>query len=100
MLRHEFHFFLVAAFEGQQSDTADGRVSQLPPKIQFLFVEAHKVVPASELNGRVKRRESLHDNLALDIAPARAAGHLSKQLERALAGPEIGLVQRKIGVND
>ncbi len=52
------------------------------------------------LNGRVKRRERLHDHFPFDIAAARAARHLREQLKGAFAGTKIGNVQAEIGVNN
>ena len=48
----------------------------------------------------MKRRERLHENLALHVAAPGAPGDLREQLEGALARAEIRLVQREVGVND
>src|SRR5450432_240401 len=100
MFGGEFHFFLIAAFEREQRDAADGRIFQLFAEFDFLFVETVEVVAARVLDRRMERRERLHKNLALDVAATRAAGDLREQLEGALARAKIRLVQRGVRVND
>ena len=100
MVGAEFHLVLVAAFEREQRHAAGGRIFQLFAEFDFLFVKAGEIVAARVLDGRMKRRERLHEHLALDVAAPGAAGDLREQLEGALARAEIRLMQRKIGVND
>src|SRR5271170_3918585 len=100
MLGGKFHFFLVAAFEREQRDAADGRIFQLFAKFNLLFVKTVKVVAARELDRRMKRRERLHKNFALDIAATGATGDLREQLEGAFTRAKIRLMQREVGVND
>ena len=57
-------------------------------------------MPPGKLDGGMKRREALHEHLALDVATTGAAGHLREQLKRALARAEIGNVQAEVRVND
>ena len=71
----------------------DGRILELLAEFHLLLVEALEVVPAGELNRRMKRGEGLDEHLAFDVAAARAAGHLRQQLEGAFAGAEIRLMQ-------
>src|ERR1051325_4110170 len=100
MLGGEFDLLLVAAFEGQEGDPAEGWIPELLAELEFLLVKAGEVMAAGELNGRVKGSESLYDDFAFDVAAAGAARNLGEQLKGALAGAEIWLVQRQIGVND
>ena len=100
MFGGEFHLVLVAAFEREQRHAADGRIFQLFAEFDFLFVKAGEVMAARILDRRMKRRERLHEHLALDIAAAGATGDLREQLEGALARAEIRLMQREVGVND
>jgi hypothetical protein len=73
---------------------------KLIAKFHFLLEEAIEVMPASELNGGMKRSEGLHKNFAFDIATASAAGDLREQLKGAFPGSEVGLMEREIGVDD
>jgi len=100
MFGREFHLFLVAAFEREQRDAAGGRIFQLFAELDLLFVKTHEVMAAGVLDGRMKRRERLHENLALDITAPRAAGNLREQLKGAFARAKIRLVQRGVRVND
>ena len=100
MLGGEFHLFLVAAFEREQRDAADGRIFQLFAEFDFLFVKTVEVVAARVLDRRMKRRERLHKHLALDVAATGATGDLREQLEGAFARAKIRLMQREVGVND
>src|SRR5450755_2288464 len=100
MLGGEFYFFLVAAFQRQQRDAADGRIFKLFAELDFLFVKTVEVVAARVLDRRMKRRERLHKHLALDVAATGATGDLREQLEGAFARAKIRLVQREVGVND
>src|SRR5277367_6811395 len=100
MLGGKFYLFLVAAFEREQRDAADGRIFQLFAKFNFLFVKTVEVVAARELDRRMKRRERLHKHLALHIAATGATGDLREQLEGAFARAKIRLMQREVGVDD
>src|SRR5271169_5935926 len=100
MLGGEFHLFLIAAFEREQRDSADGRIFQLFAKFDFLFVKTVEVVATRVLDRRMKRRERLHKNLALDVAATGATGDLREQLEGAFARAKIRLMQREVRVND
>src|SRR5277367_3921314 len=100
MLGGKFYLFLVAAFEREQRDAADGRIFQLFAEFDFLFVKTVEVVAARVLDRRMKRRERLHKHLTLDVAATGATGDLREQLEGAFARAKIRLMQRKIGVND
>ena len=59
-----------------------------------------EVEALGELDGVGGRLEALHDDDALEVATARAAGDLSEQLEGTLGGAEVRQLQRKIGVDD
>ena len=100
MFGGELHLFLVDTLERQQRDAADGRIFQLFAKLHFLFVKTGEIVAARELDRRMKRRERLHEHLALHVAATGAAGNLREQLEGALARAKIRLMQREVGVND
>src|SRR5665213_250226 len=100
MFGGKFHLFLVAAFEREQRDAADGRIFQLFAEFDFLFVKTVEVMAARVLDRRMKRRERLHKHLALDIAATGATGDLREQLEGAFARAKIRLMQREVGVND
>ena len=78
----------------------NGRVFELFAELDLLRVEAVEVVPAGELNRRMKGGEGLDEHLAFDVAAARAPGHLRQQLEGPLARAEIRLMQREVGVDD
>src|SRR5471030_175294 len=99
MLGGEFYFFLIATFEREQRDAADGRIFQLFAEFDFLFVKTVEVVAARVLDRRIKRRERLHKNLALDVAATGAAGDLREQLEGAFARAKIRLMQREVRVD-
>ena len=73
MVRREFHLVLVAAFEGEQRDAAEGRIVELLAELDFLLVEAREVVAPGVLDGGMKRGEGLHEDFALDIAAPGAA---------------------------
>src|SRR5204862_4446165 len=90
MLGRQSHFLLVAAFHRKQRDPREGWIAQLFAKFDFLVIKANEVVAARILDGGVKRGERLHENLALDIAPASTTRDLREQLERPLARAEIG----------
>ena len=100
MVGGEFHLFLVAAFEREQRDAADGRIFQLFAEFDFLFVKTDEVVAARVLDRRMKRRERLHEHFALDVAATGATGDLREQLKGAFARAKIRLMQRQVGVND
>ena len=53
-----------------------------------------------KLYRRMKRRERLHEHLALHISAPRPAGHLREQLKRPLSRAEIRLVQREVRIDD
>ncbi len=56
-------------------------------------------MPPRILDRRMKRRESLHKNLALHIAPPRPARHLGEQLKRPFSRPKIRHVQTQIRID-
>src|SRR5688572_22542371 len=100
MLRAQLHLLLVAPLERKQSDARERWIFQLLAEFDLLIVEAHEVVAARVLNRRMKRRERLHEDLALDIAPPRAPGDLRDQLKGPFARAKVGNVQRQVGVNN
>src|SRR5664280_1444132 len=57
-------------------------------------------MPPRVLDGRMKRRERLHKNLALHVAATGASGNLREKLEGAFARSKIRLMQRGVRVND
>jgi len=100
MFGAEFHLVLVAAPEREQGDATGRRILQLYAKLHFLLVKTGEVVAARELDGRMKRRERLHEHLAFNVPAPGAPRHLRQQLEGPFAGAEIRLMQRQVGVND
>ena len=67
---------------------------------EHLTANDYEVVAARVLNCRVKRRESLHENFALNIAAPGATGDLREELKRALASAEVRQVKADIRVYD
>ena len=54
---------------------------------------------ARVLDRGMERSKSLHKDFPFDIPASGAAGHLRQELKRPLAGAEVRLVQREVGVN-
>src|ERR1700746_371291 len=69
-------------------------------ELKFLLEVACEIMVARELNRGRKRSVGLHENFAGCLAAAGAAGYLSKKLESAFTGAEIGQMQCEIGVDD
>ena len=89
MVGEKLDAILTAAAQRQQRHAADRRVAQLLPKLDFLLVKTDEIMSARVLDRRMKRRERLHEHLALDVATPGPARHLRKQLKRPLASAEI-----------
>ena len=70
------------------------------PELDLLVVETEEIVPPRILDRRMERREALHEDLALDVAPAGAPADLGEELEGPFARPEVRDVQRHVGVDD
>ena len=79
----------------QQRAVGEGREAELAAELEFLLGVAVEVVVAGELDGGRVGGEGLDDHLALEFAAAGASGDLGEQLEGALAGAEIGDVERR-----
>ena len=69
-------------------------------QLQLLRGEALVVVAGRGVDGVVVGRVGLDDDAAGALAAAGAAGDLGEELERALAGAEVGQVQADVGVDD
>src|SRR5882724_5482645 len=100
MLCRKFDLFLITPLQRQQGNTAEGRVFQLLPELQFLFVETCEIVTAGVLNRRMEGSKRLDHDFTLDIPAPGPARHLSQQLKGALAGAEIRHMQRQVGINN
>ena len=48
----------------------------------------------------MKRRERLHENLALHVTATGATGDLREQMKRVFTRAEIRLMQREVGEDD
>ncbi len=100
LLRHKLRLVLAAAAHGHAHQPRDRRVAQLLAKLNLLVVKPEVIVLPRVLNGRMKRRETLHDHFSLDVAAAGPTGHLHQQLKRPLTRAKVRQVQCHVRVND
>ena len=91
---------LVLRADRDQHCMSERREITALAELQLLLEIPGEIVMPRELNGRTKRRVGLDENFARRFAAARPSGHLGEELEGALSGPEIGQVERQIGVDD
>ena len=86
--------------EGEAHEPAERWVAHAPPVLDLLSVERMIVVRRHRLDRVVVRRVRLDDDASALGAAAGAPGDLLQQLKRALAGAEVGQVERDVGGDD
>ncbi len=103
MLGHGLGRLLHGLFDGPpQNDTRQlliRGIVHLLPHSQFAAGEARKIVLGRHLDRHLTRRRRLHQHSPPFNAPPRPAGHLGNQMEGPLAGPKLGLMQQRVGIN-
>src|SRR6267378_1584727 len=70
------------------------------PKLQLLLKVTGEIVMPRKLDRRTKGRVGLHENFTQRFAATGPPRHLGEQLKSSFARPEIGKMQRQIGVDD
>ena len=97
---HEVDLLGVPAAEDVADQVPVRRVAELGALLELGGGEAVEIEALGELDRVGGRLEALHDDHALEVAAARAAGDLGEELEGAFGGAEVRQLQREIGVDD
>ena len=86
---HEVDLLGVTAAEDVTDEVTVRRVAELGALLELGGREAVEVETLGELDGIGGGLEALHDDHALEVTTARAAGDLGEQLEGTLGGTEV-----------